>query len=77
MYIPAIIVPVTYDGIIQFNFTQYTGLIKKKPIKVGAKNANKKRVFSEGNENFISAFFMCLNEKTINTLNKIGSNKIN
>ena len=41
------------------------------------KNANKKRVFSLGNLNFISAFLMCLKEKTTNTLNKIGSNNIN
>ena len=66
-----------YDGIIQFNFTQYTGLIIKKPINVGIKNANKKRVFSVGNLNFVSIFFMCLKEKTTNTLNKIGSNNIN
>ena len=66
-----------YDGIIQFNFTQYTGLIRKNPMNVGIKNANKKRVFSDGNLNFTKTFFMCLKEKTTNTLNKIGSNKNN
>jgi hypothetical protein len=66
-----------YDGIIQFNLTQYIGVIKKKPKNVGTKNANKKSVFCDGNLNLVIAFFRCLNEKTMNMLNRIGSNKNN
>ena len=64
-----------YDGIIQFSFTQYTGVITKKPTKVGTKKANRNKVFEEGSLNLNSALLMYLYVKAIKERDKIGSNK--